>query len=489
MRRSFATALILAALLLAAGRISSAGPRDWRPKVDALVKPAIESGAVMGLAIGILQGGKTETFGYGRISASSQQRPDEATLFEIGSVTKLFTALALADMAIEKLVALDDPLRKWLPASVKVPSRDGREITLENLATHTSGLPRLGRTLELQAIRDPLNPYARYTVNDLYADLAGASLASTPGTKYSYSNFGAGLLGHVLARRAGTGYEELIERRICARLGMSDTRIALPAPLRSRLAEGHDIDGNPLPAWDFAALAGGGAIRSSARDLVRFLEANLGLAKSPLANAMLLTHKPRLDIGPDQAICLGWHLHKADGILWHNGQTGGYHSYLALRKEPPIGVVVLGNMAGGTVDQIAVRLLDLLAGKEPKPLPLKVPVRVGPAILDQYVGNYEMYPNFVLAVTRQGDRLWVQATNQPRLGIYAESEAKFSYRAVDAQITFVRNKEGKVDKLILHQHGLDLPAWKGGLLVHFGGMMLKELKRLGERSSKGVSSP
>jgi len=118
----------------------------------------------------------------------------------------------------------------------------------------------------------------------------------------------------------------------------------------------------------------------------------------------------------------------------------------------------------------------------PKPVEIK-------AILDQYVGNYEMYPNFVLAVTRQGDRLWVQATNQPRLGIYAESEAKFSYRAVDAQITFVRNKEGKVDKLILHQHGLDLPAWKGGLLVHFGGMMLKELKRLGERSSKGVSSP
>jgi hypothetical protein len=100
-----------------------------------------------------------------------------------------------------------------------------------------------------------------------------------------------------------------------------------------------------------------------------------------------------------------------------------------------------------------------------------------------------MYPNFVLAVTREGDRLWVQATNQPRLGIYPESETRFFYRAVDAQITFVRDKEGKVDKLILRQHGLDMPAWKGGLIVHFGGQMLKGLKDLSARTPKGKAKP
>ena len=480
---------VVGQLMAAVGALSAVPAKDWRPKVDALVKPAVESGTVMGLAIGILQGGRTQTFGYGRVSAASEKAPDETTLFEIGSVTKVFTALALADMALEKLVALDDPLRKRLPDSVKAPTRDGREITLENLSTHASGLPRLGRRLELQAIRNPMNPYVRFSVDDLYADLAASSLASTPGTKYAYSNLGVGLLGHALARRAGVSYEELIERRICARLGMSETRITLSGSLKSRQAEGHDIDGNPLPPWDFPALGGAGAIRSSVRDLVRFLEANLGLAKSPLANAIQWTHKPRLDIGPDQAICLGWHLRKADGILWHNGQTGGYHSYVALRKDPPIGVVVLGNMAGGTVDQIGVRLMDLLAGKEPKPLPLKMPMRLKPAILDQYVGNFEMYPNFVLAVTREGDRLWVQATNQPRLGIYPESETRFFYRAVDAQITFVRNKEGKVDKLILRQHGLDMPAWRGGLIVHFGGQMLKGLRDLSARAPKGEAKP
>ncbi len=485
MRRLSGFVSVVAAVLSLIGT-SAACSEDWKPKVDALVKPAVESGAVTGLAIGVVYGDKAQTFGYGKVSAASQTAPDETTLFEIGSVTKVFTALALADMAREKLVSLDDPVRKWLPESVKVPSRDGKEITLECLSTHTSGLPRLGRSLELQALRNPLNPFAQFTVDELYATLASSRLACTPGTKCAYSNLGVGLLGHVLARRAGLSYEELIQRRVCTPLGMTETRITLPDALKSRLAEGHDIDGNPLPPWNIATLAGCGALRSNVRDLLRLVQANLGILKSPLAEAIQSTHKPRLDIGPGQAICLGWHLRKAEGILWHNGQTGGYHSFVGLRKNPPIGVVVLGNTAGGTVDAVGYRLLDLLAGKEPKPLPLKVPMRVNPAILEQYVGNYEMYPNFILSVTREGGRLWVQATNQPRLGIYPESETKFSYRAVDARITFVRNKEGKVDKLILHQHGLDLPAWKGGLIIHFGGQLFKGLKGMSGPSAKGT---
>jgi CubicO group peptidase (beta-lactamase class C family) len=485
MRRSFGTVAVIGSLLSVLC-VSLAWSEDWKPKVDALVNPAVESGIVTGLAVGVVFGEKTQTFGYGKASAASQAVPDETTLFEIGSVTKVFTAIALADMAREKLVSIDDPVGKWLPESVKVANRDGKEITLAHLSTHASGLPRLGRTLELQALRNPLNPYAQFTTDELYATLASARLATTPGAKYAYSNLGVGLLGHMLARRAGLSYEELIQRRITVPLGMTDTRIALPDALKSRLAEGHDIDGNPLPPWDIITLAGCGGLRSNVRDLVRFVQANLGLLKSPLAEAMQTAHKPRLDIGPNEAICLGWHLRKAEGILWHNGQTGGYHSFVGLRKNPPMGVVVLGNSAGGTVDGIGYRLLDLLAGKEPKPLPIRPPVRVDPAVLEQYVGNYELYPNFILSVTRTDDRLWVQATNQPRLGVYPESETKFSYRAVDAKITFVRNKEGKVDKMVLHQHGLDMPAWKGGLIVHFGGQLLKGLKGVGGPSTKAA---
>lgn len=458
--------------------------KDWKAQIERLVAPAVESGVVVGMAIGVIADGQTQTFGFGKASATSPQPPDETTLFEIGSVTKVFTALALADMARQGLVSLDDPVGKWLPSSVQVPSREGKEITLAHLAMHASGLPRLGRILEAQALRHPLDPYAKFTVDDLYATLASTRLASVPGTRYAYSNLGVGLLGHVLARRAGMSYEELIRRRIGEPLGMRETCVALPDTWKSRLAEGHDIDGNPLPPWEIVTLAGCGGLRSSVRDLVRFVQGNLGLLPSSLGEAIQTTHVPRLDIGPNEAICLGWHLKKAEGILWHNGQTGGYHSFVGLRKNPPIGVVVLGNSAGGTVDTIGYRLLDLLDGKEPKPLPIRVPTRVDPAILEQYVGNYELYPNFILSVTRTGDRLWVQATGQPRLGIYPESETRFFYRAVDAQITFVRNQDGKVDRLILHQHGLSLPAFKGGWIVHFGGQLFKGLTQWGRSPAK-----
>ena len=481
--------LLFAVWALTIAVAGSVRAEDWKANVDALVQPALDSGTVVGLAIGIVQDGRTQTFGYGRISDSSSQTPDETTLFEIGSTSKVLTAVTLADMVREKLVALDDPVSKWLPESVKVPSRDGKIITLENLSSHTSGLPRLGDSLQAQAIRNPLNPYARFSVDDLYATLSASRLESVPGTKFSYSNLGVGLLGHILARRAGVSYDELIQRRICRPLGMIETHVVLSDALKPRLAEGHDIEGSPLPPWDIPTLAGAGGIRSNVRDMLRFVQAGLGTLKSPLAPAFEMTQKPRLDTGPGQAICLGWLLNKSNGTLWHNGQTGGFHSFMALRKDPPVGVVVLGNMAGGMGDQIGDRLLDLLSGKRPKPLVFKAQVRVAPAILEQYVGNYEVYPNFILSVTRQGDRLWVQATNQPRLGIYPESETKFFYRVVDARITFVRDKAGKVEKLILHQNGLDMPGWKGGLIVHFGGQMLKGLKSLGSPAASPKDAP
>ncbi len=470
---------VVAVLVLAIAATTSGQAKDWKPEIERLVEPAVKSGVVVGMAIAVIADGKTNTFGFGKVSAASPEPPDETTLFEIGSVTKVFTALVLADMARQGLVSLDDPVGKWLPATVQLPRRNGKDITLAHLATHASGLPRLGRILEAQALRNPLNPYVQFTVDDLYATLASTRLASVPGTQYAYSNLGAGLLGHVLARRAGMSYEQLIRRRVCEPLGMCDTWVALPAAWKSRFAEGHDIDGNPLPPWEIVTLAGCGGLRSSVRDLARFVQANLGLFPTPLAEAIQTTHTPRLDIGSNEAIGLGWHIKKSEAILWHNGQTGGYHSFVGLRKNPPVGVVVLGNSAGGTVDTIGYRLLDLLDGKQPGPLPIRIPARVDPTILEEYVGNYELYPNFVLSVTRTGDRLWVQATGQPRLGIYPESETQFFYRAVDARITFVRNQEGKVDKLILRQHGLDLPAFKGGWLIHFGGQMLKGLKQLG----------
>ncbi len=473
-RRRFATIVFL----WAAGPVAAAGQKaDLKPKVDALVQPLLESETAVGLAIGLVDGGKTHTFGYGKVSAASGKTPDERTVFEIGSVTKTFTSLALADMVRRKLVALDDPVGKWLPPSVKMPQRGDRPITLADLATHTSGLPRLPRNLIPQITRNPDNPYAAYTVQQLYEALPTCPLENAPGARYAYSNLGAGLLGHVLARRDGVGYEELIKTRICRPLGMEETQIALSGPLEARFAQGHNIDGIPVAAWDIPTLAGAGALRSTVHDMLLWVSANLGLRPSPLAEAIETTHVPRHDASfAPQRIALGWHFNPKIAVHWHNGQTGGFHSYVAFHKERKIGVVVLSNTATGTVDRLGDQILVLLLGKPVEPLKLRKPARLEPGVLDRYVGQFELLPGQVFSVTREGDRLMVQLTGQPGLRVVAESETEFFYRVVDARITFVKDDDGKFNKLILHQHGLALPAYRGGMAVSLGKWFLKTLR-------------
>jgi D-alanyl-D-alanine-carboxypeptidase/D-alanyl-D-alanine-endopeptidase len=468
---------VISALILASARAGlAAQTADWKPKIDALAQPLVDSETVVGLAVGIVDAGKTAVFGYGRASRSADKPPDGQTLFEIGSITKVFTGLALADMAREKLVSLDDPVGKLLPDTVKVPQRDNRTITLLDLATHTSGLPRLPQNLLPLVAKHPENPYAQYTVEQMYEAISSGSLATTPGEKFAYSNYGMGLLGHALARRAGMSYEELIRQRICAPLGMKETQIRLSDPQKLRFAEAHDADGTRIQAWDIPTLAGCGALRSTVNDLVLFVSANLGLRPSRLSAAIEASHQPRREIAKGtESIALGWHLRTKEGVCWHNGQTGGYHSFVGFQKQRKIGVVVLGNTAGGTVDQLGFRLLKLLAGEPVEPIKLRMPVRLDPAVLDPYVGNYELYPNFILTVSLDGGRLMVQATGQPRLRVFPESDTQFFYRAVDARITFVQDKDGKVNKLILHQHGLDMPAWKNGIAVQLGKTLIKAI--------------
>lgn len=460
-RPGFVAVALIAAI---GGSVLGAELADLKPKIDALVAPLIESETAAGLAVGVLRGEKTAVFGYGKASRSSDKAPDGQTLFEIGSITKVFTGLALADMVQRKELALDDPVDKHLPEPIKLPARDGRAITLLDLATHTSGLPRLPPNFAAVEAGRPDNPYADYTLEQLHDALPTCPLASTPGAKYAYSNLGMGLLGHVLGRRAGTSYEDLIRQRICRPLAMHDTVIALSPQQRLRLADGHNADGLPAGPWDIPTLAGAGALRSTVNDLLQFASANLALRPSPLAAAIEQSHLPRREIGrPGQHMGLGWHLGPDEGLCWHNGQTGGYHSFLALRKPDKIAVVVLSNTGTGVVDALGHRLLRLLAGQPVEPIQVRMPIRLDPAALDRYTGDYGLTPGSSLSVFRDGDKLLAQVTGQAPLRIFPESETRFFYRRANAQITFVKDDEGRFQKLILHQHGLDIPAWKGGL--------------------------
>ncbi len=416
----------------------------------------------VGIVVGVINAKGSQVIGYGKLNKDRVQEPDGNTVFEIGSITKVFTSILLAAMVERSEVSLSDPISKFLPKTVKTPTKDDKAITLLHLATHTSGLPRLPDNLDM---KNADNPYADYTVEQMYDFLSRYQLTRGIGEKYEYSNFGAGLLGHILALKAGMDYETLVTKRIGAPLKMSSTGIKLSSEMQDRLAQGHNEVLRPASNWDIPTLAGAGALRSTANDMLLFLAANLGFTKSALTPAMQKTHATKNSTGrPNLEIALGWHILKKEGseIIWHNGGTGGYRSFLGFDKSKGLGVVVLSNSTND-IDDIGRHLLSskfelakLDPAKEHKA------IAVDPKIYDMYAGHYELTPGFVLNVTREGDKLFAQATGQGKAEVFPESETKFFYTVVEAQITFVRDDNGQVTNLILHQNGIDQKARKLG---------------------------
>jgi CubicO group peptidase (beta-lactamase class C family) len=256
-------------------------------KIDGLAAAGLGKNA--GMVVGVLRGGERRVAGYLVLDAG-RQPPDEHSICEIGSVTKVFTALVLADMALRGEVALDDPVRKYLPSTVQMPTWRGREITLLHLATHTSSLPRLPGNLS-KTIKDQANPYANYQVSDLYEFLSGYKLRYPIGSREEYSNLGMGLLGHVLELAADRCYEVLVRERILRPLALNDTTITLNPDQQGRLAPGHTPDGKVTANWDTPALAGCGALRSTAKDTLSFMAASMNPGTSPLSQAARLCQR------------------------------------------------------------------------------------------------------------------------------------------------------------------------------------------------------
>ncbi|WP_052391510.1 serine hydrolase domain-containing protein [Streptomyces sp. NRRL B-24484] len=317
------------------------------------------------VVVGIADGA-AEIRGAGRAGGAVTSPPGPDTLFEIGSVTKVFTALVLARTVLAGDAALDEPLADLLPGST-VPERDGRRITLQQLATHTSGLPRLPRGMLLTALLTlrSADPYVGCTADRLLAGLARTRLRSVPGQTYHYSNLGAGLLGLALARRAGTDYATLVRREVCRPLGLADTAV-VPAPeAAGRLAGGHSARRRPVAPWHLADLAGAGGLRSTGRDLAAFLRAHLGEAPAGPAEAIALTRQVEHRTSPFSWMHLGWSAHRLHpehgGHLqvWHNGRTGGFASYTGFDPETGTAVAVLGN-TDRSVDAPGAALLRTL---------------------------------------------------------------------------------------------------------------------------------
>jgi len=371
-------------------------------------------------------------------SALSGVGVDGDSVFEIGSVTKAFTGILLAEMVERGEVSLDDPVAKFLPESVVMPSRPGKPITLGSLATQSSGLPRLPPNLRPA---DGANPYADFTVEQLYAALGQVKLTRDPFAQYDYSNFGMGLLGHALARRAGKSYFELLRERVLAPLGMNDTVMELSPGQRERLVPGYTAELRPAKNWDIPTLAGAGALRSTGNDLLKLLEAAVGKREAPatLRKAMERATQAMLPAGDGLEIGLAWHMVSRTGvrIVWHNGGTGGYRSWVGFDPEAKQAVVVLTNTAV-SVDDVGLHLLHngyRLVDHRPNSVRREL-MQEEPA-LAQHVGRYQAGNGLVITVTLEDGRLHAQPAGQGKIRLYAEAVGRYFARDAEIQVEFV----------------------------------------------------
>ncbi len=436
--------VILACLicLLASSSMASAGLLPER--VETAAKERVAAGFYPTLVFAVVEGEKSEIVAFGELSATA--KPDRDTVYEIGSITKTFTATLLADAVVSGRVTLEEPVARLLP-NFSVPEQNGKQITLADLATQRSGLPRLPTN---QSPADPANPYADYSAVQLSAFLANYNLPRDPGASYEYSNLGFGLLGYALARSVDTTYSALLEEKILNPLGMSMSGTALTEAMRAHLAPGHNETGKPAKNWDFDALAGAGAIRSTAADMLKYLKANMGAVQTPLTVAMKLAQKPRVELDQQNRIGLAWMSGAPEhgDIISHGGQTGGYAGFIGFRADGSRGVVILTNASVG-VEELGFAVLS-----DGAPL-----TRVGktatlpPGELDRYEGSYKLADNFVLKVFRDGDQLYAQATNQGAFPIFPSGPNEFFAKVSGISISFTRGADGAITGLILHQNG------------------------------------
>jgi CubicO group peptidase (beta-lactamase class C family) len=326
--------------------------------IRAILEARVASGVARGIVVGVLERDGGARYFTAGTAGPGRAALDRYSVFEIGSITKVFTGTLLAEMSLAGEVGLDDPVQRYLPEGVRMPARGERRVTLAQLGSQTSGLPRLPGNLRPGNIA---NPYADYSVTQMYEFLTGHALARDPGVQYEYSNLGVGLLGHVLALRAGKPYEALVGERILGPLGMTSTAVTLTPRMREHVVAGHNAAGDTVALWDLPTLAGAGALRSNAEDMLRFLAANVRPGGDRLGQAMRTAHRRRAQAGaPAMSIGLAWHRLSVAGdtLVWHNGGTGGFRTFAGFRPSTGTAVVVLTNSGGQGSDDIGFHLLN-----------------------------------------------------------------------------------------------------------------------------------
>ena len=394
--------------------ISSADLALLPERVSKTAQERVDAGTYQTLIFGVVADGKSEVIAFGTLNEGKS--PNGDTVYEIGSITKTFTATLLADAVLSGRFNLDTPIEDLLP-DFKIPERSGKKITLGEIGTQYSGLPRMPSNF---APKDPGNPYADYDSEKLKAFLREYQLPRDPGTAFEYSNLAFGLLGYALAQSAHTTYDALVHENIFQPLGMTMSGTRFTEAAREHLASGHDETGAPVENWDLAALAGAGAIHSTVNDMLRYLRANLGVDHTPSADSMKYAQQPRRDAPHNMRIGLAWNT-TDKGVTWHNGGTGGYRSFLGFDADTHKGVVILTNTATDVDDLGFATLLDS-APLAPAQTAIALPV----SELEEYLGTYKFADEVLIKVFLSGDQLFTQATNEQAFPIFPSAKNEFS---------------------------------------------------------------
>ena len=414
----------------------------------------------VGMVVGLIEPQGRRIVSYGTLDQANPRPVTSDTVFEIGSITKVFTSLVFADMVRRGEVALTDPVIKYLPRGVKVPERNGRQITLVDLATHTSALPREALNFEPTWEEWEFG----YSEDALYEFLGSYQLTEDIGSEHEYSNLGVSLLAIALARRAEMDYEALVRARIGEPLGLDSTGWSLTSSMKARLAMGHVYTLHPAPNTNLRLFAGSGGLRSTANDLLLLLGAQLGYQQTPLAPAMAAMLDVKFNLMPPvvrifkrgQFQHLGWF--ETNGLIWHSGGTPGYRSFIGFDPKRRSGVVVLSNAAVDTgVDDIGMHLLNqkmpLLGSRELVPAKAHREISVKAELLDRYVGRYGFSSSDWITVTRIENQLWVGGSGYPRVRFYPESETSFFSKTFNEQIVFAVDREGRATEAVSSRSG------------------------------------
>jgi len=418
-------------------------------RLDALAGP--DDG--IGIAVGLIGPHGPRFVSIGHFNQDDRRAVDASTVFEIGSVTKIFTALLLAEFIRRGEVSLSDPAAKYLPSTIKIPQRAGREITLFDLATHTSGLPFMPPLPDSSAVAG-----REYSRADLYGFLADFTLTQDIGTQWDYSNLGYWLLGEVLAARGGADYEQLLMRRVIIPLGMRNTAFAASAPMKAKLAKGHYASSRPadsilsFPGYSLMAAAGG--LLSTVDDLLTIPSIALAYRRSPfaalIANCLSSRHATP-SRGVEQA--LGWTVieDQQGRLIFRDGGTFGYASALIWDPVKRIGVVVLSNHVQ-SVSDIAHHLVrpDFPLDKPAVTRHTEVPVDL--AVLESYAGKYKNEDEGTFELRLDGDFLTFLAPSDwglPALRLHAESAVKFFANELPVLVSIQLGNDGRAEGIIV----------------------------------------